>query len=78
MCWDHNDTVDPRTSKCRLEDGTETPYCVEFAFSSNAFVMGCRGDYLDDLTCGTFVEVHRIGECQRQQPNLQLSVRAES
>ena len=60
-CWDHNDTVDSRTATCRLEDGTEKEYCLEFAFSSNGFVMECRGEYESDLSCGTYVELHRIG-----------------
>ena len=60
-CWDYNDTVDARTSKCRLEDGSERDYCMEFAFATNAFVMECRGEYENDLTCGTYVELHRKG-----------------
>jgi hypothetical protein len=53
--------VDPRTTSCRLEDGTVVPYCVELSFATNAFVFECRGDYMHDLTCGTFVELHKPG-----------------
>jgi hypothetical protein len=61
-CWDYNDTIDSRFSTCRQADGTEKNYCLEFAFSTNAFVMECRGDYESDLTCGTYVELHRTDE----------------
>jgi len=61
-CWDFNDTVDSRVATCRLEDGTVKDYCLEFAFATNAFVMECRGEYFYDMTCGTYVELHKEGE----------------
>jgi hypothetical protein len=60
-CWDYSDMVDPRKTTCRLEDGTAIPYCVEISFATNAFVFECRGEYSNDLTCGTYVELHKPG-----------------
>ena len=72
-CWDYNDTVDSRTATCRLEDGTTKKYCMEFAFATNAFVVECRGDFETDMTCGTYVELHKQGAC-RAGDGVQLKV----
>ena len=61
-CWDYNDTV-PADRDCFDVAGFQLPYCVQMAYSLDAFVYQCSGyqgsgPYANDAHCGTFIEIH--------------------
>jgi len=56
-CWDHNNTVGSGVN-CTSPDGKLHPSCMAVAYAQNAFVFVCGGQFKDDASCGTFLEVH--------------------
>lgn len=61
-CWDYNSTV-PADQDCYDSSGNKFPYCVQMAFSIDAFVYQCsgyqgEGPFSQDAHCGTFIEIH--------------------
>jgi len=58
-CLDYNQTIDVMAG-CMTPEGKHMDYCVQVAYTQNAFVGLCDGEYADDSHCGTFLEVHQI------------------
>ncbi|KAL9183798.1 hypothetical protein ACHAXT_004654 [Thalassiosira profunda] len=57
-CWDHNQTVDA-TLDCYTPVGKKKPHCVQVAYSQNAFISVCGGEFANDDRCGTWLEIHK-------------------
>lgn len=61
-CWNHNDSIVAHAS-CRAPlDGAELPLCMEVGITQTAYIPECGGKYLDDASCGTFLEIHKPGD----------------
>lgn len=62
VCWDYNDTV-VANAPCRApKTGQVLNYCIEVAFSQNAYIVQCGGVWKDSRRCGTFLEIHTPGD----------------
>ena len=57
-CWDHNETVDA-TLDCYTPQGKRQRNCMQASYSQNAYIHVCGGEFADDNSCGTFLEVHK-------------------
>ena len=57
-CWDHNQTVDA-TLDCRTTAGERRSHCMQVAYSQNAYIYVCGGDFANDDSCGTYLEIHK-------------------
>ena len=56
-CTDHNETVDA-TLDCFTPNGRRQGNCMQTAYGQNAYLSVCGGEFANDDTCGTFLEVH--------------------
>lgn len=57
-CWDHNETVDA-TLDGYTPTGKRERYSMQISYSQNAYIIDCGGDYANDNSCGTYLEVHK-------------------
>ena len=57
-CWDHNETVDA-TLDCYTAQGKRQRNCMQASYSQNAYIHVCGGEFTNDNSCGTFLEVHK-------------------
>jgi hypothetical protein len=57
-CWDHNETVDASLN-CFTTTGKRQRTCMQVAYSQNAYIHVCGGDFANDDQCGTFLEIHK-------------------
>jgi len=56
-CSDYNHTVDSTLDSFTIE-GKRSPNCMQVAYSQNAFVATCGGEFANDEQCGTYLEIH--------------------
>jgi hypothetical protein len=57
-CLDNNQTIDVMKG-CQNSDGEHFDHCVQVAYTQNAFIGVCDGEFADDDHCGTFLEIHQ-------------------
>ncbi|KAL7504327.1 hypothetical protein ACHAXN_001999 [Cyclotella atomus] len=57
-CWDHNETVDA-TLDCYTPKGKREKNCMQTSYSQNAYIPLCGGEFANDSSCGTFLEIHK-------------------
>lgn len=71
-CLDNNQTVDVMAG-CQTPEGEHRDYCVALAYTQNAYIPLCGGDYEDESHCGTFLEIHQVQGTDITEENTKIA-----